>query len=254
VKGNSNCIKAIVEAGADVNKKDNNGKSPKDLAIELKSEAAWKRALRAAGMDEDGRLRLGVLNERNTRLAILGLPTFFFMLAFWTLSIMPWYTGALLAVGEGYAMHHIITRVLLDIKAGEGNKMVKSPYLFSIILGSIAWVFYIWVTRLVNCECFYPLEFSLYLNRFREATPGYAVQNLIFIVSCLLCTYNLIRSATLDPGYVPSPTSDSNLKETIESLVEEGRFDGQNFCLVCLVCKLFMTVKRSLNFLGADLG
>lgn len=165
VKGNSSCIKLILEAGGDINRKDNSGKTPKDLAIELKSEAAWKRALRAAGMEEDGRKRTGVLTEKNTKLAILMLPTFFFMLIFWTISILPWYTGLLIGAGEFYAMHHIVTRVLLDIKAGEGNKMVKSPYLYSVILGSIFWVGYVWVTRLVN------------------NTPGSAIANLVFFVS-----------------------------------------------------------------------
>jgi len=70
-----------------------------------------------------------------------------------------------------------------------------------------------------------------------QLTPGYALTNLIFGVSSLVCAYNLFRSATLDPGYVSKSVNDGDLKETIDDLVVNGHFDGMNFCLACLVRK-----------------
>jgi hypothetical protein len=43
-----------VEKGADLSTKDGEGRTPRDMAIELKSLGAWKRALEEGGMDEYG--------------------------------------------------------------------------------------------------------------------------------------------------------------------------------------------------------
>ena len=63
VKGNRNCIRKLVEKGADLSAKTSDGKTPKDMAGELKSLGAWKRALEEGGMNEDGIKHQNPLNE-----------------------------------------------------------------------------------------------------------------------------------------------------------------------------------------------
>lgn len=63
VRGNKVCIRHIIQAGADTNAKDDSGKTAKEMAIELKSLGAWKRAFEEAGMSEDGRKRGKPLSE-----------------------------------------------------------------------------------------------------------------------------------------------------------------------------------------------
>lgn len=88
---------------------------------------------------------------------------------FKTMSILPWYTGLLLGFAEFFAMHHvrvfkplpadfslidhcqIVTRVLLN-KPSYTDNVNQSPYFAGIIFGSIIWVVFCWVTRLVNRE------------------------------------------------------------------------------------------------------
>ena len=62
-QGNRNCIRKLVEAGSDVTARNGEGKTPKDMAVELKSVGAWKRALEEGGMNEDGIKKVGTLNE-----------------------------------------------------------------------------------------------------------------------------------------------------------------------------------------------
>lgn len=45
--------------------------------------------------------------QRNTKIAIFCLPTVFGYLIIQTLTILPWYTSILFALGEFYMMHHV---------------------------------------------------------------------------------------------------------------------------------------------------
>ncbi|TRM63112.1 palmitoyltransferase AKR1 [Schizophyllum amplum] len=191
---------------------------PRDMAVELKSLGAWKRALEEGGMNEFGIKKSKPLTERNTKIAIFILPTIFFYLIFMTLTLLPWYTGIILAFAEFFGMHHIVTRVLLnDVNYTEGVQ--NTPYFSGIILASLIWVFYAWITRLL------------------PDTPHHPLAHLGFALSFMLCSYNFFRSITLDPGTCPRPASDAELKTVIEDLASEGRLNGQTFCIQCMARK-----------------
>lgn len=57
VKGNKVSLRRLIEAGADLDAKDDAGKTSRDMARELKSDAAFQRALEEAGRWADGRLK-----------------------------------------------------------------------------------------------------------------------------------------------------------------------------------------------------
>jgi len=63
VKGNKVCIRRLIEAGAELDAKDEQGKTARDMAEELKSLGAWKKGLEESGREEDGRVKRGVLSE-----------------------------------------------------------------------------------------------------------------------------------------------------------------------------------------------
>ncbi|KAI5115998.1 hypothetical protein M0805_009257 [Coniferiporia weirii] len=218
VKGNRNCIRKLVEKGADLTAKNREGKTPRDMAAELKSLGAWKRALEEGGMLEDGAQKQKPLSERNTKLAIFLMPTFFFYLMFTTLKVMPWYTGILLAMAEFFAMHHIVTRVLLNTSSYT-DSVIQSPYYAGIISGSMVWVAYCWVTRLLH------------------QTQHHPFVHLTFALAYGLCAYNFVRSITLDAGTCPKPANEGELRATVEDLASEGRLNGQTFCIQCMARK-----------------
>ena len=88
---------------------------------------------------------------------------------FMTLTILPWYTGIILAMALFFAMHHvstnhffllrsdseafaipqIVTRVFLD-KSNYTDSVTQSPYFAGIIAASMVWVLYAWITRLTH--------------------------------------------------------------------------------------------------------
>ncbi|KAF8182894.1 hypothetical protein BJ912DRAFT_561132 [Pholiota molesta] len=218
VRGNRVAIRRLIEKGADLVAKDGEGRTPRDMAVELKSLGAWKRALEEGGMDEHGVKRGKPLSDRNTKITIFIMPTIFFYLMFMTLTLLPWYTGILLAAAEFFGMHHIVTRVLLN-KSTYTDSVSQTPYFAGIISGSILWVLYCWFTRLV------------------QQTQFHSLAHLMFALSVGLCAYNFFRSITLDPGTCPKPASDEELKSIIEDLASEGRLNGQTFCIQCMARK-----------------
>ncbi|TBU31033.1 hypothetical protein BD311DRAFT_164470 [Dichomitus squalens] len=113
VRGNRMCIRRLVEAGSDVHAKDNEGRTARDMAQELKSLGAWKRALEEGGFTEDGVPKRKPLSDRNTKIIIFTMPTLFLFLMFTTLTILPWYTGIILAMALFFGMHHRYTEPLL---------------------------------------------------------------------------------------------------------------------------------------------
>ncbi|KAH6912148.1 DHHC palmitoyltransferase-domain-containing protein [Coprinopsis sp. MPI-PUGE-AT-0042] len=218
VRGNKICIRRLIENGADLAVKDGEDRTPKELAVEMKSLGAWKRALEEAGMNEYGIKRSTPLSERNTKIMIFILPTVFFYIQFMTLSILPWYTGLLLAMAEFFGMHHIVTRVLLN-RATYTDSVNQSPYFAGIITASLIWVGYSWISRLM------------------QQAESHPFSHLFFALCAGLCAYNFFRAITLDPGTCPKPASDEELKQIIEDLASEGRLNGQTFCIQCMARK-----------------
>lgn len=218
VRGNRAILRRLVEIGADIHAKDAEGRTPRDMAVELKSFGAWKRAMEEGGMNEFGVKKVKPLNERNTRIAIFLLPALFFYIIFVTLSILPWYTGLILAMAEFFALHHIVTRVLLN-KDSYVETVNQSPYFAGIIAGSMMWVGYAWLTRLVT------------------KSPNHPFVHLAFALNMGLCVYNFFRAIMLDPGTCPRPVNDGELKAIIEDLASEGRLNGQTFCIQCMAKK-----------------
>jgi len=96
-------------------------------------------------------LKRPVLSERNTKLAILLLPTVCLGAIFKTFEIMPWWTALPLACAEFFGMHHVVSRVLLGSKQGIEASLTTSPYCAGIITGTMVWLAWSWLTRIVSC-------------------------------------------------------------------------------------------------------
>jgi hypothetical protein len=63
VRGNRVCIRKLIEAGADISAKDADGRTAKDMAVELKALGPWRRALEEGGFNEDGLKKKKPLSE-----------------------------------------------------------------------------------------------------------------------------------------------------------------------------------------------
>ena len=150
---------------------------------------------------------------------------------FTTLTILPWYTGIILAMALFFGMHHvsmldlygrdvanedianceqIVTRVLLD-KSNYTDSVAQSPYFAGIITASMVWVTYAWLRRLMPRR--YLLSHtSIAVLMLVSETQYHAFTHLILAITIGLCAYNFFRAITLDPGTCPKPSSDGELK------------------------------------------
>ena len=182
-------------------------------------------------------LKRPVLSDRNTKFAILTLPTLALGAIFKTFEIMPWWTALPLAGAEFFGMHHVVSRVLLGTfshlpnkthtdpipptgsKHGNEANLTNSPYCAGIITGTMVWLGWAWFTRFVY------------------GTPGSATANLLFAILFILCAYNFFRAITLDAGVCPLPAGEEEKKLVIENLTSEGRLNGQTFCVSCMAQK-----------------
>ncbi|KAG2363595.1 hypothetical protein BDR07DRAFT_1460170 [Suillus spraguei] len=207
VRGNRVILRRLIEMGADIHAKDLENRTPRDMAVELKSLGAWKRAMEEGGLTEHAQYQ-------DCYIHFTLLVSIFH---FTTLAILPWYTGIILAMAEFFAMHHIVTRVLLNKNTYVGT-VNQSPYFAGIIAGSMLWVGYCWITRLV------------------QQTESHAFVHLAFAIIFGLCLYNFFRAITLDPGLCPRPAHDGELKAIIEDLASEGRLNGQTFAYNACHC------------------
>lgn len=59
VKGSKACVKLLAEAGSDFEAKEEQGKTPRDMADELKGLVPWQKGVEEAGCWPDGRKRSG---------------------------------------------------------------------------------------------------------------------------------------------------------------------------------------------------
>jgi hypothetical protein len=63
VKGNKMCIKHLVLAGADLDAKESEGKTPRDMAEELKGGIPYTAGLKEAGWSPEGRRIVGRFDQ-----------------------------------------------------------------------------------------------------------------------------------------------------------------------------------------------
>ena len=106
-------------------------------------------------------------------------------------------------------------------KATYTDSVNQTPYFAGIISGSMLWVVFCWVTRLVrrmSANFFFHSSLNSYKKKYISTeTQSHAISHLMFALTVGLCAYNFFRAITLDPGICPKPTSDDELKSVILS-------------------------------------
>ena len=189
VRGNKVCIRRLFEKGAEIHAKDNEGRTARDMAVELKSLGAWKRALEEGGFTEDGSKRKKPLSDVSGRAERdprgMELTPVARSLAEYEVSCV--YHAHNFPLHDLYDPHYppmvyghdpchgrvlrdasrkafflssalrvsislqIVTRVLLN-KPTYTESVTASPYFSGIIFGSMVWVAFAWVSRLLQRE------------------------------------------------------------------------------------------------------
>ena len=134
--------------------------------------------------------------------AIFIILTIFLYMILMTLTILPWYTGMILAIVEFFGLHHvrrfaclnmplqIVTRFLPN-KPTYTENVTASPYFSGIIFGFIVWVALAWVSRPFQRE-FPFIATAVLLTSCILETDSHTFAHLT--LSFGLCAYNFFRS------------------------------------------------------------
>lgn len=163
----------------------------------------------------------------------------------------------------------IVTRVLLN-KPKYTEGLNQTPYFSGIIAGSIVWVLYSWITRLIPSKylALSLLQRSLTMRSRYPRSP---------IHSLLICyhrwpvrlqlfprhyawsrhvpkTFERWRAEIRESGFVKSTIHcNESTTQIIEDLASDGRLNGQTFCIQCMVmiiyiwCNICMTISIRLG-------
>jgi palmitoyltransferase len=218
VKGSPVCMSHLLLAGADYNAREGSGKTPRDMGEELKSTTALNRALEDANYDMFGLPVQSYFSPRVTMTLMFTVPTLALLGTFVGFHFLPGYFSIPLAAGLFYGMFYIVTKILLR-HVPKHERIQGSPFYAAIITGSLIWVFYAWASRLAT------------------HTSGYMWSNISFFVSFVLCAGFFYLAIVTDPGFVPKPETEEETKGAIEELTDQGRLNGTNFCIFCMIRK-----------------
>lgn len=217
VRGNKHCIKRLVQEGIEINHKQLNGKTPRDMATELKLLSSFEDGLSLAGRDPDSALpRQPWLPVSFHSKAIFIVPHIYIGLILLIFSRAPIVLSLPLSTIILYSSQKLVSSL-----QDEGQSIHQTPYLSGIFAGSAFWTTLHWLWSVMPATC-----------------SSYAPLNGIFGVIFAICLYNFYRAMLMDPGFVRSADgSRADQRELVDKMIQEGVYGSETYCIYCLLRK-----------------
>ncbi|KAJ5387235.1 hypothetical protein N7509_009776 [Penicillium cosmopolitanum] len=222
VKGSLPCVLKLLEYGADRFAQTRDGKSPSTVAQEMNTMRVWYRALNERGYEPDGTQKevpmgLAIVRNKSTMAKFFFLwPFLTILLALWMLSHISVFLSIPLTLVTLFGMQWSAQQ-LANRGPSEYRILQKTPYLAGVFAGTLFWVGFCYVFRVL------PATYS--------SSP---ILNILFAVFYGLTTYFYIYAMVQDPGYVPKISSRNQQREMVKQLFELWKFDEENFCVPCM--------------------
>lgn len=226
VKGSQGCIQKLIEYGSDRFAETADGRPPATLAIEMKTERIWQRALKESGYDEDAKPKtlefpMSSYLMKDKRAFMKKFFFFWPVLIIWVMLMvsthMVVFAGVPLALFAGYALQWVAQQ-LLEYAPSDMRHIHRTPWLAGIFAGTLIWVGLRWLTTIL------PGTFS-----------SYPFSNFVFGMLYTLCGYFYFCTMFYEPGFVPKLGGLTQQKAVIDELLSLWKFDEQNFCVPCMV-------------------
>jgi len=260
----------LIENGADVNRKDSNGKTAADWAEENQLKQKYDEMLdQITFKDEiDTKFnRLGLTKDA-TKKALYCVPYIAIPIIFFTFHSLPGLYSVIVVPVFLLAIYHGLINYLLLPTTKNASKQCKShgsghghhhhhhgddvltgmPLVTSVFQASVFWAVLTWVFKIVY------------------ATSYMVFTHILFIISLTIGIYNFKRCLLEDPGFVPLPGGikrrrksikggsdnsttinieheeqeelrQSEVKKSILLLAEMGKLNTRFFCFTCMAKK-----------------
>ncbi|KAI8997043.1 hypothetical protein BDB01DRAFT_840561 [Pilobolus umbonatus] len=229
VRGNKICIRKMLEHNADVNARDQSGKSVLAFVTEKKLEKTWERAVLEFKVMAEGNPTLEsmanqytlpnkkILSKRTVNTITYIAPFISLGLALKVLTLYSWYIGLPLSLSCFILIHVAIVKYVIQIPCHDA--LWKTPYFSSIFQSTAFWVMATWMTVLA------PLTSHLLFT------------NLTFIISFVVAMYAFFKAVSSDPGFINKDLSKEAQRRIIQDLAEKNQLDPRHFCLTCFIQK-----------------
>lgn len=220
VRGNRSCMKRLIEEGSDVFAMNNEGKSPRVMAEEMRTLGAWTAALDECGRYPSGALRPVYLSKRSVDIVTFLTPFLMLPVVVFLLGQLPFYFGIPLSGVVAFGSVWALRKYVLPNAYHGHHALSNSPILSGVFAASAFWVLVVYLF---------------------EILPTTAMQapilNLVFAVLFATVFYSFFRTMFMDPGYVPRLSGVTEQREVIEDLIDRGEYDSRHFCIATYIRK-----------------
>ncbi|CEP62318.1 palmitoyltransferase AKR1 LALA0_S05e02894g [Lachancea lanzarotensis] len=223
VKGQPQVIKALIADGADCLQKTNDEKDCFIISKELNTAENLSLALLENGLKPDGTPIVKYLRSpQHAKLVTFIVPFFLLGIIFQLFTSLHYLPAALLSILTGLGMILGLKKLVFPSYATQigGNSFLKTPFWSGILLGSIVWVLYVWLSRVAAITF--------------EEEPFF---NLFFLVSASACVVSFCKLLFSDPGKIYKEEDHDKIRETVQELLQAGKFDTRHLCLETYVRK-----------------
>ncbi|KAI8850331.1 ankyrin repeat-containing domain protein [Chytridium lagenaria] len=208
-----NFAKKLIEAGATMDIKDPEGKTPADWAKERGHADRFAAILQECSK---GKPSGQPFSKDTTNRIIYILPFIELPFALWLFSNFEWF----IALPAFAVSFYLITAQLIVayLMGGDFASLTATPFLTSIPQATILYCGFAWLQIL-------PYTSFLFFEQ------------IAFLSLFVTTIYSFYRALYADPGYLRKVQNADERKKTVLQLAEEGKLDARNFCVSCSIRK-----------------
>ncbi|BFZ54522.1 palmitoyltransferase akr1 [Savitreella phatthalungensis] len=220
VGGDAECIVAVASEGADLHAVQDEGFTPATLAHRAKADAGWSRALEMLSLDEDTLKRPTLMASKViARRAVFLAPFLMLPVFLWLLHRAPIVLSLVIIVAATYGVSR-----LLDAICNPGpNKyaaLTETSFFAGVFSASAFWTSVHWFSTLLA-----------------STWPLAPLESIVFTLIFAGAMYNYVKAMRDDPGYVARGAGMSDMRRSIDSLLDRKQLGSSTFCLTCMVAR-----------------
>jgi len=205
--------KAIIEAGAKYDIKDEHGKTAFDW---IETEALKERYNKIVN-DYKLSVEYKTGSKKDTRNKIIGflLPFTFYPILLMCFGKLDWFISVPIILSTFYGVSFFLKKVLCK---GGRNKMETNPFIASLYQSTLFYVFLNYVFVLI------------------KNTKDLVICHIILCILFYISAHSYFLCLFHDPGNIPYLSLDSRNK-AIQELAEEDKLDARHYCVECNIKK-----------------
>lgn len=214
--GSKAVITSLLEFQSNIDLKTNDGKSCWDIAKDMNCSTMWNNVLKENGRDPITGIKMVThLTVEWANFLIFVLPYITLPEAIYVLTLNIQIILKILAILLIIITQQILLKQILipSLKKGKVNLM-RTSFFAGVFSSTAYWCIITWIFKIL------------------PKTIGKSnIFNFLFLLSATGTIYYFIKSSNMDPGCISKETNVENIQSTIINLLNERKFDSNNYCI-----------------------